>query len=87
MNHGFGGFGVELVVQGDPPEVVQPSERPFDNPSQRDDIELFRAFVGSEHDFKLASKRLADHLFQFVTPVAAVGKYLLQPRELVGKFL
>lgn len=86
MDHGLGGIGVELVVQGNPSEIVQPSERPFDNPSQRDDVELLRAFIGTKHDIKLASKRLADRLLQFVAPVATVRKYLLQPRELVGKF-
>lgn len=78
---------MELVVQGNPPEVVQPSERPFNNPSQGDDIELLRAFVGSKHDFKLASKCLADRLLQLITPVTAVGKDLPQPRELAGEFL
>ena len=85
MDHGLGGFGVELVVQGNPPEVVQPGERPFDNPSQGDDTELFRAFVRPKHDLKLASERLAGYLLQLVSLVAAVGKYLLQPRELVGE--
>lgn len=87
MNHGRGRFGVELVILCDPPEVVQPSERPFYNPSQRDEIELLRAFVGSKHDFKLASKHLVGRLPQLITPVAIVGKYLPQPRELVGEFL
>ena len=85
MGHGLGGFGVELVVQGNPPEVVQPSERPFDNPSQRDDVELLRAFIGTKHDLKLASQPLSGRLLQSVAPVATVGEYLLQPRELVGK--
>ena len=78
---------MELVVQGNPPEVVQPSERPFNNPSQGDDIELFRAFVGPKHYLKLTSELLSDHILQFVASIATVGKYLPQPRELVGKFL
>ena len=46
LNCGLGGFGIELVVQGDFSKVSQPSERSFHDSSQRYDIELLLA-VGS----------------------------------------
>lgn len=39
---------MELVVQGNLPEVIQPSERPFNNPSQKDDIENIRLSLMNE---------------------------------------
>jgi hypothetical protein len=81
MSHGLGGFGIELVVQGNSPEIVEPGERPFDDPPQQDDIELLGTFVGSEHDLKLAAKHPSHLLLQLVVP----GSPLLQPRELVGE--
>ena len=85
LNHGFGGFGIELVVQGDSSEVVEPGERPFDDPSQRDDIELLRSFIGSKHNFELATERPSHLLLQLLAPVSTVGDKFLQPRELVGE--
>ena len=46
LNHGLRGFRLELVVQGDPPEVVQSSERPFRQYISRGDIEFLGLRLG-----------------------------------------
>ena len=87
MDHGLAGFGIELVVQGDSPKAVEPCERPFDNPPQRDDVELLRAFVRSEHDLNVAAERPSYLFLQLIAPISTLGDNLLQPRELMCEFL
>lgn len=63
LNHGIGGVGVELVVQGNPLKLN--SQTIVLSTIHLKGITL-SSFVGLKHDFKLTSKCIADISFSLV---------------------
>ena len=65
-------FCKELIVRGEPPEILKPREGTLYNPSLVCRAKLVRVVVGSEYYFELPPKSFA-YLFAQFTAVAAVG--------------
>lgn len=86
LDHCFSGLRQKLVVDGQPSEVLQPGESPFDNPSFQEDLELTGTFIGAKHDFNDPAE-LSSHPVTKGALVPAICKYLTEARELVFKFL
>lgn len=72
-------FCKELIVRGEPPEILKPREGTLYNPSLVCRAKLVRVVVGSEYYFELPPKSFA-YLFAQFTAVAAVGDDLFQFR-------
>jgi len=82
LNHGFVSLGTELIIDVQPPVVLQPGERSFDNPTLGKDPELGRALVGPEHDFDDPSELFGNPVSK-VPAISAICKYLAQTRKFV----
>ena len=86
QEHSLSGFRQKLIVDGQSTEVFQPGECPFDNPSSGKNLEFAGAFVRAKYNFDDPIE-LPEYPVTKGALVSAVGKYLLQVRELVLQLL
>ncbi len=86
LRHRLGGIGQIFVVDGESAEVLEPGEREHDNPLFLKRLKFGRAFVWPEHELHDPSA-FFHHPVTKRAPVSAVGKILLQARELVSLLL
>ena len=86
MHHRLGGIGQIFVVDGESAEGLEPGEREHDNPLFLKRLKFGRAFVWTEHELHDPSA-FFHHPVTKRAPVSAVGKILLQARELVSLLL
>ena len=86
LDHSLGCVSQIFVVDGQTPEVLQPGERAFHDPSFWKHRELGRAFVGKENNFYCPSELLRNPVPE-CPMVAAICKYLDKARKLVLKLL
>ena len=86
LHHRLGGIGQIFVVDGESAEVLEPGEREHDKPLFLKRLKFCRAFVWPEHELHDPSA-FFHHPVTKRAPVSAVGKILLQARELVSLLL
>lgn len=86
LNHSFRRICQIFIVDRESSEVLQPSERAFDNPSFGRYMEFGRRLVRSENDLHNPAEFFCDPVSER-TLIPTIGKNFRQARELASHLL